>query len=88
MKYKDLIEKLLPFSDEEISCMVSEEKKYFSAYDDDPEYGDRMKTIDTVRFYHSTEDNNDIILSIEEVYDSESFETVGEAKITVYDTGR
>lgn len=88
MKYKDLIEKLLPFSDEEISCMVSKEKKYFNLYDDDPEYGDRMKIIDTVRFYHSTEDNNDIILSIEDVYDSESFETVGEAKITVYETER
>ena len=88
MKYKDLIEKLLPFSDEEISFMVSKEKKYFSLYDDDPEYGDRMKTIETVRFYHSTEDNNDIILSVEDVYDSESFETIGEVKITVYDEGR
>ena len=88
MKYKDLIEKLLPFSDEEISCMVSKEEDHFSLYDDDPEYGDRKKTIDTVRFYHSTEDNNDIILSIENVYDSSSFETIGEAKITVYDTRR
>lgn len=43
MKYKDLIEKLLPFSDEEISCMVSKEKKYFSLYDDDSEYGDRIE---------------------------------------------
>jgi len=30
MKYKDLIEKLLPFSEEDISMAVSDEEKYYS----------------------------------------------------------
>ena len=81
MKYKDLIEKILPFAEEEISLVTSSEERYYSLYDDDPEYGDRKYTVDEVRFYHPFEDNNDMIVGVKMKYDSESFESIEEAKI-------
>ena len=81
MKYRDLIEKLLPFADEEINMLVFSEEEFYSLYSDDPEYGDRKKVIHTTRFYHPFEDNNDIIVGVEQSMDKDSFDNIGEAKI-------
>ena len=81
MKYKDLIEKLMPFADEEINLNVHHEEKYYTLDCDDPVYGNGKYVIDEVRFYHPFEDNNDIIVGVEMKYDKESFETIEEAKI-------
>lgn len=81
MKYRDLIEKLLPFADEEINMSVSSEEEFYSLYGDDPEYDDRKKVIHTARFYHPFEDNNDLIVAVEQTCDKESFEKVCESKI-------
>lgn len=81
MKYRDLIKLLEPIADEEINMTCSSEQEYQSLYDDDPELGDRKKTIDIVRFYHSFEDNNDFVVGVKQVYDSESFDNIGETKV-------
>lgn len=84
MKYRDLIEKLLPFADEEINMSVSSKEEFYSLYSDDPEYGDRKKITHTTRFYHPFEDNNDLIVAVEQSCDKESFENIGEAKFVTY----
>ncbi len=81
MKYRDLIKLLEPIADEEINMTCSSEQEYQSLYDDDSELGDRKKTIDTVRFYHSLDDNNDFVVGVKQVYDSESFDNIGETKV-------
>jgi hypothetical protein len=64
MKYKDLIEKLMPFADEEINMASRSEEFFYSLYSDDPVYGDKKYTVDEVRFYHSLENNNDMIFGV------------------------
>ncbi len=82
MKYKDLIEKLLPFSEEDISMAVSDEEKYYSLDADGSKHGKKRKCIvSEVRFYHPFEDNNDLIVGVRAKYDKESFDDLGEAKI-------
>lgn len=81
MKYKDLIEKLMPFADEEINMASTREEFFYSVNSDDPVYGDRKYIVDEVRFYHPFEDNNDMIVGVKMKYDSESFDRIGEAKI-------
>lgn len=81
MKYRDLIKLLEPIADEEINMNCSSEQEYQSLYDDDPELGNRKKTTDTVRFYHSLDDNNDFVVGVRQVYDSESFDNIGETKV-------
>lgn len=81
MKYKDLIEKLIPFADEEINMASRSEEFFYSLNSDDPVYGDRKYTVDEVRFYHPFEDNNDMIVGVEMKYDNESLESIEEAKI-------
>ena len=80
MKYKDLIDKLLPFADEEINLTANHEEKYHSIYGDDPEYGNRKKSVDTVSFYKNDDEGNRI-LAIEQTYDTETLKNIGEAKI-------
>ena len=81
MKYKDLIDKLLPFADEEINMTSHREKFYYSLDSDNPVYGNRKYVVDEVRFYHPFEDNNDMIVGIKMKYDNESLESIEEAKI-------
>jgi hypothetical protein len=81
MKYKDLIEKLLPFADEEINMASNSEEFYYSSTSDEPVYGDRKYTVDEVRFYHPFEDNNDMIVGVRMKYDNESLESIEEAEI-------
>lgn len=81
MKYKDLIEKLMPFADEEINMASRSEEFFYSLNSDDPVYGDRKYTVDEVRFYHPFEDNNDMIVGVKIKYDNESLESIEEAKI-------
>ena len=81
MKYRDLIKMLEPVADEEINMTCSSEEEYCSLYDDDPELGDKKKITDIVRFYHSFEDNNDFIVGVKLIYDSETFDNIGEAEI-------
>lgn len=81
MKYKDLIEKLMPFADEEINMKSKSEEFFYSLNSDDPVYGDRKYIVDEVRFYHPFEDNNDMIVGVKMKYDNESFESIEEAKI-------
>ena len=81
MKYKDLIEKLMPFADEEINMASTHEECFYSLDADDPVYGNRKYAVDEVRFYHPFEDNNDMIVGVKMKYDSESFESIEEAKI-------
>jgi hypothetical protein len=79
MKYRDLIEKLLPFADDEINLIVQTEDVPMDV--NDLENWDRVN-IDTVFFYRNEEDSNDLICSVEQRYNSESFDNIGEAKIT------
>lgn len=81
MKYKDLIEKLLPFSEEDISMTVSDEEKYYRLTADDPEYGNRKYIVSEVRFFHPFEDNNNLIVGVRAKYDKESFEDLSESEI-------
>ena len=81
MKYRDLIEKLLPFADEEINLAVRTEKAPMDWTD--TENWDRVN-IDTVFFYRNEEDSNDLICSVEQRYNSESFDNIGEAKFVTY----
>jgi len=81
MKYKDLIEKLLPFSEEDISMIARNEEKYYSLDADDPEYGNKKYIVSEVRFYHPFEDNNDLIVGVKAKYDKESFENLNEPEI-------
>lgn len=78
MKYRDLIEKLLPFADEEINLTVSHEQIPADALD--LENWDEI-VMDKVSFFRNTEDSNDIICSVKQTYDSESFDNIGEAEI-------
>ena len=82
MKYKDLIEKLLPYAEEEINMLVSKEHK--PADFRDLENWNNIIT-DKVYFYRNCEDeyddNNDIIVSVEQSYDSETYENIDEAKL-------
>ena len=80
MKYKDLIEKLMPFADEEINMTAKSKEYFYSLNSDDPVYGDKKYTVDEVRFYHSFEDN-DMIVGVKMKYDNESLENIEEAKI-------
>ena len=70
MKYKDLIERLLPFAEEEISISTSSE-----------ECGDRKYIVDEVRFYHPSEDDGDMIVRVKMKYDKESCKTIGKSEI-------
>jgi len=70
MKYQDLIDKLLPFANEEISMTVFTANKSGN------------KATDEVNFYHSLEDNNDRILCVKQTWNKATFENVTEAKIT------
>ena len=81
MKYKDLIEKLIPFSEEDVSMTTYDEEKYYRLNAEDPEYGSRKYIVSEVRFYHPFEDNNDLIVGVRVKYDKESFEDLGEAEI-------
>ena len=78
MKYRDLIEKLLPYADEEINLTVSHEQMPADALD--LENWDEI-VLDKVSFFRNTEDSNDIICSVKQIYDSESFDNIGEAEI-------
>lgn len=78
MKYRDLIEKLLPFADEEINLTASHEQMPADALD--LENWDEI-VLDKISFFRNTEDSNDLICSVEQTYDSESFENIGEPKI-------
>lgn len=75
MKYKDLIEKLLPFAEEEVSIVTNKEECYMSLYDDDPKFGDRKKIVSTVRFYRDDEEGN-LIVGMKQEYDAETFENL------------
>ena len=79
MKYKDLIEMLLPFADEEINLNTSHEK--MPADYKDSENWDEI-VLDEVRFFRSSEDSDDIICAVKQKHDSESFENIGETEIT------
>lgn len=81
MKYKDLIEKLMPFADEEINMASKSEEFFYSLNFDDPVYDDKKYTVDEVRFYHTFEDNNDMIVGVKMKYDNESLKSIEEAKI-------
>lgn len=81
MKYRDIIEKLLPFADEEINLTVRTEEVPMDV--NDLENWDRVN-IDTVFFYRNEEDSNDLICSVEQRYNSESFDNIGEAKFVTY----
>ena len=81
MKYKDLIEKLLPFSEEDISMTISDEEKYYSLDADGSKHGNRKCIVSEVRFYHPFEDNNDLIVGVRAKYDKKSFEDLSEAEI-------
>lgn len=81
MKYRDLIEKLLPFADEEINLTVRTEQVPMDWTD--TENWDRVN-IDTVSFYRNEEDFNDLICAVEQRYNSESFDNIGEAKFVTY----
>ena len=74
-KYKDLIEKLIPVSDEEVSIVASvTEECYDDFYDEDN--GENKYVIARVDFFHSKEDNTDFIVGIEETYDKITCETI------------
>ena len=70
MKYQDLIDKLLPFANEEISMTVFTANKGGN------------KVTDEVSFFHSLEDNNDRILCVKQTWNKKTYENVTEAKIT------
>ena len=76
MKYKDLIERLLPFAEEEISLGVSSEERYY-----DQEHEDRKYIVDEVRFYHPDEGDGDMIVGVKIKYDKESCGTIGKSEI-------
>ena len=78
MKYKDLIERLSPFQDEEINITTIHDFVYYDLGDADNETG---YNIDTVNFFHGTDDNNDLICKVEQKYDSEPFESIEESII-------
>lgn len=78
MKYRDLIEKLLPFADEEINLSVCSEQKPMDV--NDLENWDRVN-LDKVSFYRNEEDSNDLICSVEQTYNADTFDNIGEAKI-------
>ena len=59
MTYRELIEKLLPYADEEINMSVST-KKVPADYNDTTNWNEI--TIQTLRFYRNTEESNDIIV--------------------------
>ena len=81
MKYRDLIEKLLPFADEEINLAVRTEQAPMDWTDTENWDG---VNIDTGFFYRNEEDSNDLICSVEQRYNSESFDNIGEAKFVTY----
>ena len=66
MKYRDLIEKLLPFADEEINMVASH-------------ISDGTVTTVEARFFHPGE-NGELIVGAKQQY-NESFDNLGEAKI-------
>ena len=74
-KYKDLIEKLLPASDEEVSIVASVTEEYYDAFYDE-DNGENKYVIARVDFFHSKEDNTDFIVGIEETYDKVTCETI------------
>jgi hypothetical protein len=78
MKYKDLIEKLSPFKDEEINITTIHDLVYYDMSDEDNETG---YYIDTVNFYHDIDGNTDLICKVEQRYDSGSFENIEESII-------
>jgi hypothetical protein len=76
MKYKDLIERLLPFAEEEISLGVSSEERHYG-----PERGDGKYIVDEVRFYHPDDGDGDMIVGVKIKYDKESCGTIGKSEI-------
>ena len=79
MKYRDLIEKLLPFADEEINLTARTEQVPMDV--NDRENWDRVN-LDTVFFYRNEEDSNDLICSVEQRYNADTFDNIGETKIS------
>ena len=73
IKYRDLIEKLLPFADEEISIITQHEFCPYDLMDADNETG---YFEDSVKFYQNSEDSTDLITTIEQKYDSITCEIV------------
>lgn len=71
MKYKDLIEKLLPFAEEEVNIVASREEKYI--YPSDIPYNEKQMIVAKVLFYDNTEEGN-FITGIMQEFDAETYE--------------
>ncbi len=70
IKYKDLIEKLLQASEEEVSITTIVDEEFY-----DEDNGEKY-VIERVDFFHSKEDNTDFIVGIEETYNKITCETI------------
>lgn len=77
-KYKDLIEMLLPYAEEEINIMARSEKVP-ADYNNLENWNEVF--IDTVRFFRSSEDSNDLIAKIVQKYDADSFDNIEEPQL-------
>ena len=79
MKYRDLIEKLTPYADEEINMTVTTETVPEDPHDTTGENWNEV-TVDTLRFFRNTEDCNDLIVGCTQRYDEE-FDNIGDVEV-------